>query len=215
MGFDLDAILHHTSHMNTHSRCFTTLCIMSQHVHFHFVNGDNNSEQPLHSHPTLLTCPMMNKQYIMQIDVICESSCNMVTCQFEFSKCCVWFQCFTQWCCSCVSNLVTCWYERKREWVDCRWRSFESFFVITTQIECSECCVWFQCFTQWCRTCVSNQVHCLCVKKRKVWIVDGCLWCVFFLLSSPLRSSSMSVVFVFNASLSDVAPVSPILLPVN
>ena len=120
MGFDLDAILHHTSHMNTHSRCFTTLCIMSQHVHFHFVNGDNNSEQPLHSHPTLLTCPMMNKQYIMQIDVICESSCNMVTCQFEFSECCVWFQCFTQWCCSCASNLVTCWYERKREWVDCR-----------------------------------------------------------------------------------------------
>ena len=38
--------------------------------------------------------------------------------------------------------------------------------------------------------------------------------CVFFLLSSPFRSSSVSVVFVFNASLNDVAPVSPILIPV-
>ena len=31
--------------------------------------------------------------------------------------------------------------------------------------------------------------------------------CVLFLLSSPLRSSSVSVVFTFNASLNDVAPV--------
>ena len=35
------------------------------------------------------------------------------------------------------------------------------------------------------------------------------------LLSSPLRSSSMSVVLDFNASLNDVVPVSPILLSVN
>ena len=33
--------------------------------------------------------------------------------------------------------------------------------------------------------------------------------CVLFLLSSPLRSSFVSVVFDFNASLNDVAPVSP------
>ena len=37
--------------------------------------------------------------------------------------------------------------------------------------------------------------------------------CVLFLLSSPWRLSSMSVVFDFNASLNDVAPVSPMLLP--
>ena len=35
------------------------------------------------------------------------------------------------------------------------------------------------------------------------------------LLSSQLRLSSVSVVFDFNASLNDVAPVSPILLPVD
>ena len=38
---------------------------------------------------------------------------------------------------------------------------------------------------------------------------------VFFLLSSPLRLSSVSVVFDFNASLNDVAPLSPTLLSVD
>ena len=37
-------------------------------------------------------------------------------------------------------------------------------------------------------------------------------FCVFFLLSSRLRSSIVSVVFVLSASLSDVAPVFPIQL---
>ena len=39
--------------------------------------------------------------------------------------------------------------------------------------------------------------------------------CVLFLLSSQLISSTVSVVFDFNASLSDVAPVSPILFTVD
>ena len=39
--------------------------------------------------------------------------------------------------------------------------------------------------------------------------------CVFFLLSSPLRLSSVSVAFDFSASLNDVAPVSLILLSVD
>ena len=39
--------------------------------------------------------------------------------------------------------------------------------------------------------------------------------CVFFLLSSQLRSSSVSVEFDFSDSLNDVAPVSPIRLPVD
>ena len=39
--------------------------------------------------------------------------------------------------------------------------------------------------------------------------------CVFFLLSLLLITSSVSVVFDFNASLSDVVSVSPILLPVG
>ena len=39
--------------------------------------------------------------------------------------------------------------------------------------------------------------------------------CVLFLLSSPPRLSFVSVVFDFNDSLNDVAPVSPIVLPVD
>ena len=38
--------------------------------------------------------------------------------------------------------------------------------------------------------------------------------CVFFLLSSLSRLSFLSVVFDFNDSLNDVAPVSPMSLPV-
>ena len=42
------------------------------------------------------------------------------------------------------------------------------------------------------------------------------VFCVsFFLLSSPPRSSSASVVFDSSASLNDAAPVSPISLPVD
>ena len=39
--------------------------------------------------------------------------------------------------------------------------------------------------------------------------------CVLFLLSSPLSSSRVSVVFDFNASLNDVVPMSPNLLAVD
>ena len=39
--------------------------------------------------------------------------------------------------------------------------------------------------------------------------------CVFFLLPSLFRLSAVSVVFDFNDSLNDVAPESPILLPVD
>ncbi len=39
--------------------------------------------------------------------------------------------------------------------------------------------------------------------------------CVSFLLYSPLKLSALSVVFDFNDSLNDFAPVSPMLLPVD
>ena len=39
--------------------------------------------------------------------------------------------------------------------------------------------------------------------------------CVLFLLCSPLKSSFVSVVFDFSASLNDVAPVSSILFTVD
>ena len=52
------------------------------------------------------------------------------------------------------------------------------------------------------------------VRNEKEWFVDGCHLCVFFRLSSQPRTSFVSVVFDFNDSLNDVAPVSPMLLSV-
>ena len=52
-------------------------------------------------------------------------------------------------------------------------------------------------------------------KRNEERIADGCLLCVFFLLSSQFRSTSMSVVFDFNDSLNDVAPVFPMSFPVS
>ena len=113
----------------------------------------------------------------------------------------------------CGSLLM--WWEWKR--VNCWWMSFVCLrsFVFTPQIEFSECCVWFQCFTQWFCSCVSNVVVCWWFYENwKEVIVDGCLLRVFFLLSSPLRSRFVSVVFCFNTSLMYCAPESLRSLPV-
>ena len=83
------------------------------------------------------------------------------------------------------------------------------YFVFTTKIEFSECCVWFQCLTQWCYSSFSNLVPCWYEKKRRRvnrwWMSLGCL----FPLYSPFIMSLVSVVFDFSDSLNDVAPVSP------
>ena len=57
------------------------------------------------------------------------------------------------------------------------------------------------------------QSSCLFVRINENRFVDGCLLCIF--LSSLPRLSSVSVVFDFNDSLNDVAPVSPMSLSVH
>ena len=57
-----------------------------------------------------------------------------------------------------------------------------SFFVFTIQIECSECCVWFQWFTQWCCSSHFNTAVC---RYGKELFVHVCLWCVYW--ASRLR----------------------------
>ena len=47
--------------------------------------------------------------------------------------------------------------------------------------------------------------------EKKGWIVDGCYLCLRLLHKLKLAT----VVLIFNASLNDVAPVSPILLSVD
>ena len=57
-------------------------------------------------------------------------------------------------------------------------------------------------------------IPCWLSENRKEWIVDECHLCVV-LLCSQLRKSSVSVMFDFNASLNDVAPLSSMLLSVD
>ena len=52
------------------------------------------------------------------------------------------------------------------------------------------------------------------IKEKSELLMDVFV-CVFFLLFSRLILSSVSVVFDFSASLNDVAPLSPISLPVD
>ena len=61
------------------------------------------------------------------------------------------------------------------------------------------------------------QSCCLLMRSEieKSELLMDVIWCVFFLLSSLLRLSFVSVVFDFSDSLNDVAPLSPILLSVD
>ena len=86
-------------------------------------------------------------------------------------------------------------------------------WCFTTEIKFRECCICLQQFTQWCCSCIFNLTSCFYFTTE--WIVDGCLSCVFFILSSPPRSRSVSVVFDISASPNDDAPASPMLFPVD
>ena len=82
-------------------------------------------------------------------------------------------------------------------------------FIITIQIELSECCVWFQSITQWCYPSFSNLVPCEMRRESKLLVNAICV-CFFSLYSLPRSSSVMSVLFFFKAFPNAAAPTSPI-----
>ena len=61
---------------------------------------------------------------------------------------------------------------------------------------------------------VSPMIFSVDIIKIKTCLLMDAI-CVLSLLCSPLRMSFVSVVFDFNASLNDAAPVSPMLLTVD
>ena len=123
----------------------------------------------------------------------------------------VWYRFF-----QLITDIVVCWCKEKRKRVNCWWMSFVSSFF----------CLHHTDWVQWV-LCLISMIHsmtlllflqsyCLLIwRDKKEWIVDWCLLYVFFLLSSLPRSSTVSVVFDFNDSLNDIAPVYPILLTVD
>ena len=97
----------------------------------------------------------------------------------KFCEWWVWFQCITQWCCTCVFNGVVCWFDvTRREWIVARFHLCFVCFAFTTQIEFHECCVWFQRITQWCYSSFSNLAPCIIRWKKKKRIDDGCHLCI-------------------------------------
>ena len=73
----------------------------------------------------------------------------VLTFQMKNSECCVCHQCVTQWCCSCLSNVVPCRFldktEKKNELL---MNIFLWFFYFTVQNKFCERCVCLQCFTE-------------------------------------------------------------------
>ena len=160
--------------------------------------------------PMLLTvCVKRNEKSELLMDVFGVSSFVFTT-QIEFSEWFVWFQCFAQWCCSFVSNHASCWIKRKVkiellmpsffclhhadwvQWVLCFISMLHSMTLLLGLLSC--------CLSMW--------------REMKEWFADRFLLRVFFLSSSPARLSSVSVVFDFNDSLSDVVFVYPIYVPI-
>ena len=97
--------------------------------------------------------------FVLEKSVIPFLVSRLFTVQIEFCECCVWLQCFTQRCCSQVSENVVCNVMIMKR-VICWWMSFVCSFVLTTQIEFGECCIWFQRFTQVKCSIVINVIIC-------------------------------------------------------
>ena len=142
---------------------------------------------------------------------------------------------FTLWCSRLRSRTVRVVFDFNDSLSDVAPVSPISFPVVVKRNGKNEClfCVFsFLCshnqdWVQWVK-CLISVLHSmmlpLClqscsllvwIERKKEWFADWCLLCVFFLLSLLLRLRAVSVVFDFNDSLNDVAPVSPILFSVD
>ena len=125
----------------------------------------------------------------------------VLTTKIKLGECCVRLQCITQWCYICASEVVVCWFDANGRWVLCWRTSFVVSFVFTSQTEFCECCVWFQCITQWCCTSFSNVVVCWFDENGKEWIVDGCHFTCFFCVHFPERAQWVLCLISMNHSM--------------
>ena len=101
--------------------------------------------------------------------------------QIEKCECCVWFQWFTQWCCSCFSYVVSCWREKKKE----------ELFVSECHLCISFFCLYHSDEVQWviCSISVHRSVtlllcfqcHCLLILCGQISDIIY-VFCVFFLI---------------------------------
>lgn len=133
------------------------------------------------------------------------------TAQIKLGECCICLEYFTQKCRCCLVDTVTCYFVEKGKKSDCVWTSVMFFIhvMFTFKIKWRKGCVYPQCFSQcWCPiapnfvTCLSNGIN-----SKQLWS------CVLWLWKRP-RLRQVSVWFIVNAFPNDVAPLTPILLPI-
>ena len=104
------------------------------------------------------------------------------------------------WCCC----LYVRYKKKNRYEIGCHFTLM--FFVFTPKAEANQCCVFLEHFNQMFQPWCSNLIPFV------VGFFSGDIWTSFgcdFDLCSPATLSSVSVVFIFNASLSNAIPGSP------
>ena len=129
------------------------------------------------------------------------------TTQTEFRECCVWFQWFTQWHYSSLSNKGVCWCQGLKKEKN---ELFMDVFCVSSlfRLHRSNRVSWVLCLISTLHSMMLLlflQYCCLLMWRERKRVI--CRWMPF--VSSvflPIRSSSVSVVFDFNASLNNVIP---------
>ena len=136
--------------------------------------------------------------------------CFLLTTYIKFRKCCVDFQCFTQWCWPHFSHHIACWFTFKGK---CLLISVVCLFVhlpLRTRFVRAELI-----FNASLNDVVPGPpitfTVCMIMKRRAYSWENKTMLC----FHSLIKSSWASVVLIFNASLNDVAPMSPILPSVD
>ena len=100
--------------------------------------------------------------------------------------------------------------------MDCLWVSFICLLLLSSHPKLSVVSVVFDFNASLNDATPLSSIQLTVVYKRmkKIWLLKSANY-MLYLLCSPLRLSLISAVFDFNASLNDVAPVSPNLLTVD
>ena len=139
---------------------------------------------------------------------------RLFTVQIEFCECCVWLQCFTQRCCSQVSENVVCNVMIMKR-VICWWMSFVCSFFCPHN---SDWVRWVLCLISTLHSSYmlhSHQCHYLSFCAiEKHGSIQAFVVCISFLCPLP-RLRLVSVVLVVNASLNSLAPIESMWLPVD
>jgi hypothetical protein len=129
----------------------------------------------------------------------------LLTPKTELSESCVWFQCFSKWFSSFWIDLILCWMMCQCVWIykEIYWVIYYYIiliYLLTSKTECSESCVWFQCFSKWFSSFWTNLIPCwtMCVcvwMYKEIYWVIYCYIILIYLLTSKIKLNESCVWF--------------------